>query len=158
DVAFDREHVVVLGDWTNESPSTVMRWLMRGSEWYAIKKGTQQSLWGAYQRGAISDYFAREGDRMPAMDLSDVGYDAFLANGKRELPLAAKPGDRLLLRCVNAGASSYFYPAACNGNLTIVGSDGQRVEPVAVRRLLIGMAETYDVLVTMPSEAATVEV
>ncbi|MGK0154176.1 MAG: FtsP/CotA-like multicopper oxidase with cupredoxin domain [Neolewinella sp.] len=158
DVAFDREHVVVLGDWTNESPTTVMRWLMRGSEWYSIKKGTQQSLWGAYQLDALGDYFKREGDRMPPMDLSDVGYDAFLVNGKRELPLAAKPGERVLLRFVNAGASSYFFLAAGNGNLTIVGSDGQRVEPVEVRRLLIGMAETYDVIVTMPTDAATVEV
>ncbi|MFT5266939.1 MAG: FtsP/CotA-like multicopper oxidase with cupredoxin domain [Acidimicrobiales bacterium] len=158
DVAFDREHVVVLGDWTNENPTTVMRWLMRGSEWYSIKKGTQQSLWGAYQRGALGDYFEREGDRMPPMDLSDVGYDAFLANGKRELPLAAKPGERVLLRFVNAGASSYFFLAAGNGNLTIVGSDGQRVEPVEVRRLLVGMAETYDVIVTMPADASTVEV
>jgi FtsP/CotA-like multicopper oxidase with cupredoxin domain len=158
DVAFDREHVVVLGDWTNENPTTVMRWLMRGSEWYSIKKGTQQSLWGAYQRGALGDYFEREGDRMPPMDLSDVGYDAFLANGKRELPLAAKPGERVLLRFVNAGASTYFFLAAGNGNLTIVGSDGQRVEPVEVRRLLVGMAETYDVIVTMPADASTVEV
>tara|TARA_R110002072_G_scaffold243682_1_gene402770 strand:- start:110189 stop:112327 length:2139 start_codon:yes stop_codon:yes gene_type:complete len=157
DVAFDREHVVVLGDWTNENPTTVMRWLMRGSEWYSIKKGTQQSLWGAYQRGALADYFRREGDRMPAMDLSDVGYDAFLVNGKRQLPLTAKPGERVLLRFVNAGASTYFFLTAGEGNLTIVGSDGQRVEPVVVRRLLLGMAETYDVIVTMPEHAATIE-
>ena len=95
---------------------------------------------------------------MPPMDLSDIGYDAFLVNGQRELPLAAKPSERVLLRFVNAGASSYFFLAAGNGNLTIVGSDGQRVEPVGVRRLLIGMAETYDVIVTMPDAAATVEV
>jgi len=158
DVAFDREHVVVLGDWTNENPTTVMRWLMRGSEWYSIKKGTQQSLWGAYQRDALGDYFEREGDRMPPMDLSDVGYDAFLANGKRELPLDAKPGERVLLRFVNAGASTYFFLAAGNGNLTIVGSDGQRVEPVEVRRVLVGMAETYDVIVTMPTDASTIEI
>ncbi|MCK5943933.1 MAG: multicopper oxidase domain-containing protein, partial [Planctomycetes bacterium] len=158
DVTFDREHVVVLGDWTDDDPTTVMRWLMRGSEWYSIKKGTQQSLLGAWRRGAVPDYFEREGDRMPAMDLSDVGYDAFLANGRRELALPARPGERVLLRIVNAGASTYFYLGAGRGPLTIVGADGVRVEPVDVRRLLIGMAETYDVLVTMPPEAATLEV
>lgn len=158
DIEFDREHVVVLGDWTDEDPATVMRWLMRGSEWYSIKKGVQQSLWGAYQRGALGDYIQREGDRMPAMDLSDVGYDAFLANGQRRLPLDAAPGERVLMRFINAGASTYFFLAAAEGNLTIVGADGQRVEPVDVRRLLVGMAETYDVIVTMPADAATVEV
>ncbi len=158
DVTFDREHVVVLADWTNDDPTTVMRWLMRGSEWYSVKKGTQQSLLGAWRRGAVSDYFAREGDRMPAMDLSDVGYDAFLANGKRRLELDARPGERVLLRLVNAGASTYFYLGAGNGDLTIVGSDGNRVEPVEVRRLLIGMAETYDLIITMPAEPASLEV
>ena len=34
DVEVDREHVVVLSDWTNEHPQEVMRTLMRGSEWY----------------------------------------------------------------------------------------------------------------------------
>lgn len=157
DVTFDREHVVVLADWTDEDPTTVMRWLMRGSEWYSIKKGTQQSLWGAYQRGALGAFFEREGDRMQPMDLSDVGYDAFLVNGQRELPLVAKPGERVLIRFVNAGASTYFYLAAATGKLTIVGSDGQRVEPVDCRRLLIGMAETYDVIVTMPDNPAQIE-
>lgn len=158
DLAFDREHVVVLADWTDEDPTDVMRWLMRGSEWYAIKKGTQQSLWGAFQRGALGEFFAREGDRMPPMDLSDVGYDAFLANGQRELALDAEPGERVLIRFVNAGASTYFFLGSGAGPLTIVGADGMRVEPVEVRRLLVGMAETYDVLVTMPGEAASVEV
>ncbi|MCA8952572.1 MAG: multicopper oxidase domain-containing protein [Planctomycetes bacterium] len=158
DVAFDREHVVVLADWTDDDPTTVMRWLMRGSEWYSVKKGTQQSLLGAWRRGAVSNYFEREGDRMPAMDLSDVAYDAFLANGKRELRLDARPGERVLLRLVNAGASTYFYLGAGEGNLTIVGSDGIRVQPVEVRRLLIGMAETYDVLVTMPADRCTLEI
>ncbi len=157
DLAFDREHVVVLSDWTDENPTHVMRWLMRGSEWYSIKKGSQQTLWGAYQAGALGEYFRREGDRMSAMDISDVGYDAFLANGRRELPLPAAPGERVLLRIINAGASTYFYLGSGDGDLIVVGADGQRVEPLGLRRLLVGMAETYDLLVTMPAEPATVE-
>jgi len=153
----DREHVVVLSDWTNEHPQEVMRMLMRGSEWYSQRKGTAQSLFGAWKRGALGEFFARERSRMPPMDVSDVAYDAFLANGDTEHRLPAEPGERVLLRVVNAGASSYFHLTSAAGPITIVASDGTRVRPVEVQRLLVGMAETYDVVITMPAERQTVE-
>ncbi|MEZ5980300.1 MAG: multicopper oxidase domain-containing protein [Planctomycetota bacterium] len=146
----DRDHVLVLSDWTNESTTEVMRTLMRGSEAYSRRKGTMQSIVGASEAGALDAYFARERDRMPAMDVSDVAYDAFLANGERTALFEADPGERVRLRIVNAGASTYFYVSAGEGGLTIVAADGQLVEPLRVDRLLIGMAETYDVLVTVP--------
>lgn len=40
----DRDHVVVLSNWTLESGEEVMRSLMRGTEGYEFKKGTTQSL------------------------------------------------------------------------------------------------------------------
>ncbi|MFT7679909.1 MAG: FtsP/CotA-like multicopper oxidase with cupredoxin domain [Planctomycetota bacterium] len=157
DVDVDREHVVVLSDWTNEDPQEVMRTLMRGSEWYGQRKGTSQSLLGAWNRGALGEFFSRERSRMPPMDVSDVAYDAFLANGEQRHGLHAEPGERVLLRVINAGASSYFHLTSATGPMTIVGSDGMRVRPVEVNRLLIGMAETYDVIITMPTEPAAVE-
>lgn len=158
DIEVDREHVIVLSDWTNEDPQEVMRTLMRGSEWYAQRKGNVQSLHGAWRRGVLGEFFARERNRMPPMDVSDVAYDAFLANGEERHRLHAEPGERVLLRIINAGASSYFHLTSAAGPLTIVGSDGMRVRPVEVNRLLIGMAETYDVVITMPAEANAVEV
>lgn len=158
DVEVDREHVVVLSDWTNEDPNEVMRTLMRGSEWYAQKRGNVQSLLGAWRRGKLDDFFKRERSRMPAMDVSDIAYDAFLANGQRRHRLAAAPGERVLLRVINAGASTYFHLTSAAGPLEIVGTDGMRVKPVEVRRLLMGMAETYDVVVTMPANGDAVEV
>lgn len=157
DVEVDREHVVVLSDWTNEHPQEVMRTLMRGSEWYGQRKGTAQSLLGAWRRGALGAFFSRERNRMPPMDVSDVAYDAFLANGEERQRLRAEPGEKVLLRIINAGASSYFHLTSAAGPMTIVGSDGKRVRPVTVNRLLIGMAETYDVVITMPAESRTVE-
>ena len=157
DIEVDREHVVVLSDWTNEHPQEVMRTLMRGSEWYAQRKGTVQSLLGAWQHDALGEYFSRERNRMPPMDVSDVAYDAFLANGEQQHRLDAEPGERVLLRVINAGASSYFHLTSAAGPMTIVGSDGMRVRPVEVDRLLVGMAETYDVVITMPATPQTVE-
>ena len=157
DLEFDREHVVVLSDWTDEDPDEVMRTLMRGSEWYALRKRNVQSVLGAWRAGALGEFFSREARRMPAMDVSDVAYDAFLANGVEELALDAAPGERVLLRVVNAAASTYFYLSSGLDALVLVGSDGMRVEPVEVRRVLVGMAETYDILVTMPEAPARLE-
>ena len=65
----DRDHVVVLSDWTRENPNEVMRTLMRGSDWYALRKGSMQSVTGAAKAGALKDFWDRERTRMPAMDL-----------------------------------------------------------------------------------------
>ena len=158
DLNADRDHVVVLSDWTNEHPQEVMRTLMRGSEWYSQTKGTAQSILGAWRRGVLGEYFARERSRMPPMDVSDVAYDAFLANGEVRHRLDAMPSERVRLRIINAGASTYFHLSSAAGPVTIVASDGQRVKPVEVNRLLIGMAETYDLIVTMPPGGEAVEV
>lgn len=151
-VKADHDHVVVLSDWTRESPEEVMRTLARGSEWYQFRKGSAQSLTGAAKAGALRDFFEREKSRMPAMDISDVAYDAFLANGREDLPLPGKPGETLRLRFINAAASTYFYLEAATGPLRIVAADGPAVQPIRVKRLLTGMAETYDVLVTVPPQ------
>lgn len=146
-----REQVVVLSDWTRESPEEVMRTLRRGSEWYAFRKGSIQSVAGAAKAGALKDFWERERSRMPAMDISDVAYDAFLANGRPSIEVAGKPGETIRLRVINAAASTYFYLESATGPLKIVAADGPPVKPLAVKRLLIGMAETYDVLVTLPA-------
>jgi FtsP/CotA-like multicopper oxidase with cupredoxin domain len=149
----DREEVVVLSDWTNENANDVMRTLLRGSDWYAIRKGTAQSLVGAIQAGNLKDYLNREKSRLPPMDVSDVAYDAFLVNGKPRQRIAAKPGETIRLRVINAAASTYFYLNSAAGPLTIIAADGMDVAPIHQNRLLIGMAETYDVLVTVPADA-----
>ncbi|MEZ6019580.1 MAG: multicopper oxidase domain-containing protein, partial [Planctomycetota bacterium] len=134
-MAWDREHVVVLSDWTHENPKTVMGTLMSGNHWYSIQKGTAQSIWGAWRAGKLREYFQREKSRMPAMDISDIAYDAFLAGGQENLELEALPGERVLLRFVNAAASSYFHVTSALGPLNVVAADGQPVEPVEIPRL-----------------------
>jgi FtsP/CotA-like multicopper oxidase with cupredoxin domain len=146
----DRDHVVVLSDWTRENPNEVMRTLMRGSDWYALRKGSMQSVTGAMKAGALGDFWDRERSRMPAMDVSDVAYDAFLASGRKSIALPGKPGEKVRLRFINAGTATYFYLQSATGPLTIVAADGPAVKPLPVKRLLIGMAETYDVIVTVP--------
>ncbi|MCJ8330171.1 MAG: multicopper oxidase domain-containing protein, partial [Lentisphaeria bacterium] len=148
----DRDYVLQLSDWTNENPKLVMKSLMRGSEWYAVKKKNVQSISGAFKAKKLGDYFKREWSRMGPMDLSDVAYDAFLVNGKRSLSLDAKPGERIKLRLINSGASTYFYLDSATGPMTIVAADGPKVKPVKVKRILMGIAETYDIIITIPKE------
>lgn len=150
DEKVDHDQVVVLSDWTREKPEEVMRTLMRGSDWYALKKGTMQSLTGAWKAGALKDFWARERSRMPAMDISDIAYDAFLANGQRSIQLPGKPGEKVRLRFINAAASTYFYLESSTGPMRIIAADGPTVKPLQVKRLLVGMAETYDAIVTVP--------
>ena len=148
--AVDREHVVLLSDWTNEHPDEVMRTLRRGDEWYAIRKGNQQSLWGAHRAGMLSEFLQNQWANMPPMDISDVAYDAFWANGNQRTQLVGAAGERVKLRLINAGAATYFYVHSATGPLTVVAADGMPVRPFTQRRLLMGMGETYDVIVTVP--------
>ncbi len=146
----DREEVIVLSDWSRERPEEIARSLSRGTEWYEIKKKTAQSLTGAIRAGRFKDFRERERTRMLPMDISDIAYDAFLVNGREQLALAGRPGERIRLRFINAAAATYFYLQSATGPLTIAAADGPAVEPIRVKRLLIGMAETYDVIITVP--------
>lgn len=152
----DLDRVVHLSDWTNEDPHEVMRTLRRGSEWYAIERRIAQSALGAIKTRMFGKWLARETMRMPPMDIADVAYDAFLANGKREDFIDAKPGQKIRLRVVDGSASTFFHLHYAGGPLTIVTADGQPVEPVSMgeQPLLIGVAETYDVLVDVPGPGA----
>ena len=146
----DRDYTVVLSDWTDEDPNQVNRTLRRGSEWYALAKGSGQSILGAARLGMLRDYFKRELQRMPPMDIADVAYDRFWANGKTQLKLTANPGEKVRLRIVDGSATTYFYLEYAGGPMTIISADGIDVEPIKEKRFLIGVAETYDVIIDIP--------
>ncbi len=150
-VKADREQVLVLSDWTNTDPMEVMRMLMRGSDYFGLMRRNSQSILGAWQRGNLKDYFSREWSRMMPMDISDVGYHGFLINGLRQTRIEGKPSERVRLRIVNASAATYFYLHSSAGPMTIVAADGPAVQPVKVDRFLMAIAETYDVIVTIPA-------
>ncbi len=146
----DHDYVLVLSDWTNSDPVEIMRTLKRGFDWNALRKGQLQSLAGAIEKGGVTDWLYRNVSMsLPGSDISDIYYDAFLANGKPADMLAANPGETVRVRIVNASASSYYYIqfAGTEGKMRIVAADGQDVEPVEVDRFLIAIGETYDIVV-----------
>lgn len=135
--------------------------LHNASDWFAIKKGTTQSYAEASRKGHFKTKLNNEWKRMLAMDVSDVYYDKFLINGKNESVAPtfkdSKGGDKVRLRISNAGASSYFWLTYAGGKITVVANDGNDVEPVVVDRLIIGVSETYDVVVTIPADNTAYE-
>jgi FtsP/CotA-like multicopper oxidase with cupredoxin domain len=155
ETTFDRlrDYVVVLSDWTDEDASSVLHTLKRGSEWYSLKKGSGQSI-GRGAVGPAGSYFSRELQRMPPMDLADVYYDRFLLNGAPEQYLAARPGEQVRLRIIAGSASTFFYLQFAGGPMQVVAADGLPVQPFDEQRLLIGVAETYDVIVTVPTDGS----
>ncbi|MEO6962035.1 MAG: multicopper oxidase domain-containing protein, partial [Puia sp.] len=144
---------IVLSDWTDMHPMEVQRSLHSQTNWFAIEKGSTQSYGEAIQTHHFKTKLINEWKRMNAMDVSDVYYNAFLINGKvvSEQP-QFKAGDKVRLRIINAGASSYFWLSYAGGKITVVANDGNEVEPLEVDRLIIAVAETYDVIVTIPDD------
>lgn len=149
--------VVVLSDWTNESPYDVLSQLRAGFEWQQIKKGTFQSIIGAIRHNAWPDMVKRSKSRMPPMDFSDVGYDAFLANGKPAVEFPALPGETVRLRLINASAATYYHLDYAGGSMKIIAADGTEVQPVETGRFLMAIAETYDLLVKVPVQGGAWE-
>jgi len=149
-----REHVLVLSDFTRENPARVMRNLMRGSDGYLLRKGSMPSLWDAWQKGSLADYWQNQKARIPAMDVADVAYDAFLLNGKTQSNLAARAGELVKLRIINGSASTYFMVQSGLPQMKIIANDGMPVEELSVKKILIGIGETYDVLLRMPQSGS----
>jgi CopA family copper-resistance protein len=150
-IAYDKEAVVVISDWTDENADQVLRNLRKDGDYYLYKKDSVRSYLGAIKAGGLTSLLSNEWIRMGGMDLSDVGYDAFLINGKKDSQLLmAHPGERVRLRIINAAASSYFYVSLGQTPMKVISADGVDIQPSMAKEILIGMAETYDVLFTVP--------
>jgi len=85
-------------------------------------------------------------------DAGDVRYPYYLINGRvRTAPrtFTARPGQRVRIRFINAGADTAFRVALGGHTMTVTHTDGYPVEPVQAGALLLGMGERYDVQVTL---------
>ncbi len=151
----DHELVILMSDWTDEKPEYILKNLKRRSEWYSIKKGNSQSLNRIIQHKAVGVYLRQSMQKMAPMDISDVYYDRFLINGKDTIRYPdIKPGQTVRLRVINAGGSTYFHVNYAGGPMMLIAADGIPVQPVEVNRRLIGLGETYDFIVTVPTGGA----
>ena len=154
-VAYDRDYSIVLSDWTDENPMTVLRNLKGNGAYYNYWKRTLPEFVGGLFGDAgqtIRDRTMWGQMRMDPTDIADVtgATYSYLLNGKSaesNWTGLFHPGERVRLRFVNAAAMSFFDVKIPGLMMTVVQADGQDVEPVRVDELRIGVAETYDVVV-----------
>ena len=150
---YDSDLVIVFSDWTNDKPMNVLRNLKRGNEWMGIKKGTATPLNQVIGRGALGAQINFWKQRMEGADIADVYYPAFLTNGEiaQEYP-DYEGGEKVRVRFINAAASTYFWLTFGGEDPFLVASDGLDVVPVQKNKVLFAIAETYDFIVTIPSD------
>jgi CopA family copper-resistance protein len=154
-VAYDREYSILLSDWTDEDPMTVLRNLKGNGAYYNYWKRTLPEFVGGLFDDAgrtIRDRTKWGRMRMDPTDIADVtgATYTYLLNGKSadaNWTGLFEPGERVRLRFVNAAAMSFFDVRIPGLKMTVVQADGQDVEPVRVDEFRIGVAETYDVIV-----------
>ncbi len=162
-VDYDVEHSIVLSDWTFEDPHRVL-WKLKTMEgYYNFQRPTlanideQMRATGMSLGEVISMRLAWDGMRMDPTDIADVTGATFtyLMNGRaaHENPVfLAEPGQRVRFRIVNASTMTFFDVRFPGLPMTVVQADGQNIRPVVTDELRIAVAETYDVVVTLPDE------
>jgi CopA family copper-resistance protein len=152
----DREYVVMLSDWSFESPERMISNLKALGNYYNRQRRTAGEFFrDASDKGfsvALSDYESWSRMRMDPTDLADVTGETliYLMNGLSPASNwtgTFQPGERVRLRFINAGASTYFDVRLPGLKLRVVQADGQNVQPVEVDEFRISPAETYDVIV-----------
>jgi len=149
---------IILSEWTDKNPKNVHRMLHNANDWAGIKKGSVQSYGEAIAAHHFKTKISNEWKRMLAMDVSDIYYDKFLINGTSNKKYSQfKPGEKVRLRISNGGASSYFWLHYSGGKITVVANDGNDVEPIEVDRLIIGVSETYDIVIQIPETGLSYE-
>jgi len=141
---YDAEWIVVLDDWTDgvgQNPQQIFDEL-KGSRMPAQGPG-QHEMPGMSAVGSAA---------LLGGDSGDIAYPYYLVNGRvaaAPTTFDAKPGQRIRIRIINAGADTTFRVALAGHVMTVTHTDGFPVVPTDADALLVGMAERYDVIVTV---------
>lgn len=152
-IAFDREHVLVLSDHSGMSGATIYKKLKQmGGGYFNHQRLT---LSGALAGRDLPVKERREWAkmRMDPADIADVTgstYD-YTVNGYGPFDNWTglfRAGERVRLRIINAAAQTNFNVRIPDLPMTVVAADGLNVKPITIDELQIGVAETYDVIVT----------
>ena len=160
---YDREHVLLLTDWTFEDPKSVFRNLKTMEGYYNYQERTVADFFADVRRGGWVDTIESRSMwaemRMSSRDIADVTGSTYtyLLNGhspEENWSALFKRGETVRLRVVNGSAMSYFDLRIPGLKMTVVAADGQPVQPVEVDEFRIAVAEAYDVLVTPEDDKA----
>lgn len=162
---YDRDYVVLLSDWTDEDPMAIVSNLKQQSDYYNYNRRTLGTFISDVKKDGFSatlkDRLMWGNMRMSPTDIMDVtgATYTFLINGQ---PPAANwtgvfaRGERVRLRFINGSSMSTFDVRVPGLTMTVVQADGTNVTPVDVEEFRIGVAETFDVLVSPKQDAYSI--
>ncbi|PKP95851.1 MAG: copper resistance system multicopper oxidase [Alphaproteobacteria bacterium HGW-Alphaproteobacteria-14] len=154
-VAYDRDYILLLSDFTTHDPHFIMNRLRTGEGYF----NRQQNTWTDDYPMSSEERRMWAQMRMMPTDIMDIGSPTytFLANGRgptEGMEYLFRAGERIRLRIINGSAQSFFNVRIPGLPMTVIAADGQNVRPVEVDEFQIGTAETYDVIVTAGSAEA----
>jgi len=152
-ISADRELILVLSDWSFESPARVWSKLKTHADYYNSRQPTLADL----LKG--NDQAEWERMRMMRTDIADItGMTyTYLLNGHGptdDWTGLFNPGERVRLRVINASAMTYFNFRIPGLPLTVIQADGQDLQPVTVAEAQLGVAETMDFMVEPAGDRA----
>jgi CopA family copper-resistance protein len=162
---YQRDHVVLLSDWTDEEPMSIVANLKQQSDYYNRHRRTLGTFLADTRRDGVAatveDRLMWGNMRMAPTDIMDVtgATYTFLMNGR---PPAANwtalfaPGENVRLRFINGSSMTTFDVRIPGLDMRVVQADGSDVAPVVVEEFRIGVAETYDVIVRPRTQAYTI--
>ncbi|QUT07654.1 copper resistance system multicopper oxidase [Sphingobium phenoxybenzoativorans] len=155
---YDREHVILLADWSFTHPHELLRKLKAQGGYFNMQKQTLSDLLAGKEQSA-SERRMWAKMRMDPTDISDVTGSTYhyLVNGHdctANWTGLFTPGERVRLRIINASAMTNFNVRIPGLPMTVVAADGQNVQPVETDEFQIGIAETYDVIVQPSADMA----
>ena len=157
-VQYDREHVIVLADHSAISPAAIFRRMKVDPGHFNFQRQTLSGLLAGRDQPS-KDRLDWGAMRMDPTDISDVTGSTYtyIINGHGPFDnwtALFTPGQRVRLRIINASAMTTFNVRIPELRMTIVQADGQNVMPVEVDEFQIGVAETYDAIVTPGEDRA----
>ncbi|MGE8263171.1 MAG: copper resistance system multicopper oxidase, partial [Stenotrophomonas sp.] len=152
----DREHVILLSDWTDLDPGALFRRMKKLAEYDNYYKRTLPDFLRDVRKDGWAAATADRGMwgrmRMTPTDISDINAHTYtyLLNGTAPAGNWTglfRSGEKVLLRFINGGSMTYFDVRIPGLKMTVVAADGQYIHPVSIDEFRIAPAETFDVIV-----------
>ena len=162
----EEDHVILLSDWTHRDPHNLLKLLKQRADFDNYHLPDFKKLLSDIAATDIEAAFDKRKMwnqmRMMPTDFTDLSGETtftYLMNGKTTAAnwtQLVKAGQPVKLRFINGSAQTIFDVRIPGLKMKVISTDGNDVAPVDVDDFRIGVAETYDVIVTPTQDAHTI--